>query len=134
MEELIAKLDAEIIAIQAEVDAVDASIAGKRTKLHRLRRAKESLAGTSKPNPSRVAKRTYVPLGTTREKIAQLLEERGAMKTSEIANEIGVANSTPYQAMRGHPWFVMDGAPSDKSTTWSLTEAGRNRHKTPPAV
>lgn len=135
MEELIAKLDAEIAALQAEVGAVEVSIADKRTKLHRLRQAKASLTSTSNPKPSScVAKRTYVPLSTTREMIAQLMEVRGAMRTGEIANEIGVALTTPYQAMRGHPWFVMDGAPRDKSTTWSLTEAGRNRYKTLTAV
>lgn len=131
MEELIAKLDAEITAVKAEVDAVEASIADKRTKLNRLRQARDSLTGAPRKPPGYIAKKPRGPHGTTREKIAALLEERGAMRTGEIAKVIGVGISTPYQVMRNHPWFVMNGSNGDMFTTWSLTEAGRNRHKTP---
>lgn len=113
MDELIARLNAQVTAVVDTVGKLRRRLAAEQASGLRIEHGRKST------REQRLAKA---------EAIATALEQR-PMGASELSRIVGTAYpSNIYACMRTRPdWFVqMNG----KGSPYMLTEAGRNRHKT----
>lgn len=128
MNELLKTLDAEIAAALAAIDPLREKLAVLEAEFAKLQSAKVALLGQVMPRKTRSTKTlgqnpvrgrpSFRP-----EQVATVLEE-GPMMRGEIAKKLRMNASNLNYVIGSHPeWFISDRG------MWSLTEAGRNRHK-----
>jgi len=132
MEELIAKLDAEIAAVLAAVDPLRQQLADAESKLGKLQAGKAALLGQAMPVTRKVLGKTLEmgrKPGSGRppkwaEPAASALEN-GPMTLTKLSNYIGLDTSSLIRTLKGE-WFTQVNG---KGSAYTLTEAGRNRNK-----
>lgn len=145
MEELLTSLDAEIASALEAVASLREQLSRAESKLANLQAGKAALLGQPLPDSHKPHGKTLAggrrpgsgrPVGSKlRDAIAASLE-KGPKRASEIARELNVDSSVVSRTLRSTRgirdlgWFVQVGG---EKSPYTLTEAGRNRHKTPPA-
>ena len=140
MEELIAKLDAEITAVLDMALPLREQLAEAEAKLAKLIAGKAALTGQAAPAP----RNPYKTLATGRkpgsgrpgtriEAVCKALEEKGPLAYSDLTREAGINNNVQLSHIfKSRPdWFTQVNG---KGSAYTLTEAGRNRHKTEAAA
>ena len=140
MEELIAKLDDEITAVLDMALPLREQLAEAEAKLAKLIAGKAALTGQSVPAPRKHGKTLAMGRkpgsgrpGTRIEAVCKALEEKGPLTFSDLIRESGIKHDAQFhQIMKSRPdWFTQVNG---KGSAYTLTEAGRNRHKTEAAA
>lgn len=132
MDELIAKIDAEIAALTATVDSLRQQLTEPERQLARLHGAKAAIRGEALPGHRKIyarGRKVSAASITNAERIALALES-GPKTFSELYREVfpegkstGILSS-PLIAKS--EWFTQLNG---RGSAYTLTEAGRNRNK-----